>query len=90
MTIEAVLLGMVTAASVVASLFFLRFWRDTRDRFFLAFASFFLAEAVIRIIQLFSEHPNDRSPDVYSIRLFALLAILIAILRKNYGAGARP
>ena len=90
MTIEGVLLGGVIAASLVASLFFLRFWRDTRDRLFLAFTVFFLAEAAIRVVQLFSEHPNDRSPGIYCIRLFALLAILIAILRKNYGAGAHP
>lgn len=34
------LLGFVVASSLIAALFFLRFWRDTRDPLFVAFSAF--------------------------------------------------
>jgi len=86
--IEAFLLGAVATASLTAALFFLRFWRETHDRFFLAFAVFFLIEAVNRVAVLFSPKPNEGSPWIYSIRMVGLLLILAAIISKNYG-GAR-
>lgn len=85
MIIEGFLLGMVTTASLIAALFFVRFWRETHDKFFLAFAVFFLAEAATRFSRIFSPRPADASPLIYSIRLFALLLILVAIFYKNYG-----
>jgi uncharacterized membrane protein HdeD (DUF308 family) len=83
-TVEAFLLGMIVMASITAGMFFVKFWRSTRDLFFLAFAAFFLIEAVDRIALLFFTRPNEGTPLVYLIRLFALLLILVAILRKNY------
>jgi hypothetical protein len=35
---NAALLGAIAMASLVAALFFLRFWRDTKDRLFLFFS----------------------------------------------------
>ncbi len=83
--IEGFLLGVIATASVTAGLFFLRFWRTTRDRLFLAFAAFFFIEAINRIVLLCFEHPNEGSPWIYLIRLLALLILLFAILEKNYG-----
>ena len=40
--LNAVLMGAVAMASFVAMLFFLRFWRQTRDSLFLLFAIAFL------------------------------------------------
>lgn len=79
------LLGMISAFSFTAAVFFLRFWRDTRDLFFLPFAVFFIVEGVNRIVLLFSSHPNEGSPWIYIMRLIALLLILFGILHKNYG-----
>ena len=45
---NSLLLGAIAMASLVAALFFLRFWRDTHDRFFLLFAIAFLVEALNR------------------------------------------
>ena len=42
--------GAVAMASLVIALFFLRFWRDSRDRFFLYFALSFLAQAGDRVV----------------------------------------
>lgn len=85
--IEGFLLGVIATASVTAGWFFLKFWKKTRDVFFLAFAIFFLTEAVTRVALLFFNRPNEGSPWIYLIRLFALLVILAAILHKNYGRG---
>jgi uncharacterized membrane protein HdeD (DUF308 family) len=83
--ITAFLLGIISAFSIIAGVFFVRFWRETRDSFFLAFAVFFFVEAGNRIALLFLSRPNEGSPWIYVIRLIALLIILAAILHKNYG-----
>jgi|SoiMethySBSTD1v2_1073268.scaffolds.fasta_scaffold1871489_2 uncharacterized membrane protein HdeD (DUF308 family) len=85
--IETFLLGVIASSSAIAGLFFLRFWRDTRDPFFLSFAASFLIEALNRVALLFVPRPNEGSPWIYLIRLFASLLILTAIIRKNYGRG---
>ncbi|HTU41509.1 MAG TPA: DUF5985 family protein [Candidatus Aquilonibacter sp.] len=83
--ITSFVLGVISAFSLLATVFFLRFWRDTRDFFFFAFAVFFLIEGASRIGLLFVAHPNEGSQWIYLARLFATLLILFAILRKNYG-----
>jgi uncharacterized membrane protein HdeD (DUF308 family) len=85
MMIQAFLLGVIATASLTAGVFFLKFWRRTRDSLFLAFAVAFLIEGVNRIGFLFTPHLNEGSPWIYLVRLIAFLIILGAILRKNYG-----
>ena len=79
------LLGVVSAASFTAAVFFLRFWRDTGDLLFAAFAFFFVVEGINRVVLSDMSHPNEGSPAVYAARLVALIVLLGAILRKNYG-----
>jgi len=74
-------------ASMTAGLFFLKFWRKTRDNLFLAFAASFLMEGLNRTAVLLVEKPNEGSPLIYFIRFVSFLIILAAILRKNYGSG---
>ena len=81
------LLGLICAFSLTAGVFFLRFWRDTRDLFFCAFAVFFFVDAGTRVALIFSARPNEGSPWIYMLRLFTFLVILAAILHKNYGSG---
>lgn len=88
MVIEAFLVGVIATASVTCGVFFLKFWRETRDSFFLAFAVSFIIEGFNRVIPLFLEHPNEGSPLISVVRLFAFLLILAAILKKNFGRGA--
>lgn len=83
--ITAFLLGVVATTSLIAGIFFLRFWRDTHDLLFLAFAIAFLIEAADRTAMLFAEHPNEASPWVYVVRLAAFLIILGGIIHKNRG-----
>ena len=84
MIIEGFLLGMIAAASLTAATFFLKFWRSTRDTFFLAFAAAFIIEGLNRVNFLFLPRPNEGSPRIYLIRLFTYLLILGAIINKNY------
>jgi hypothetical protein len=81
--LEGFLLGVIVTASLTAALFFLKFWRATRDGLFLAFAIAFLIEGLNRTGVLLLEHPNEGSPIVYLVRLLAFLLIAAAILRKN-------
>jgi len=83
--INAFLLGVIAMSSLTAGVFFLRFWRDTRDSLFLAFAVAFLIEAVNRIASLLLVQPNEGTPWIYIVRLFAFLLILGAIVNKNRG-----
>ncbi|MEO8307835.1 MAG: DUF5985 family protein [Pseudomonadota bacterium] len=83
--IESFLLGVIVTASLTAALFFLRFWRNTRDPLFLAFALAFAIEGLNRISFLFLDRPNEGSPAIYIVRLLAFLLILAAILWKNSG-----
>lgn len=86
--IQGFLLGVIATASVVASAFFFRFWRHTRDSLFLLFGISFLIEGLNRTAILFVENPNEGSPWIYLVRLISYALILAAILKKNYG-GAR-
>ena len=85
--IEGFLLGVVATTSVTAGVFFLRFWKDTRDSLFLSFAIAFIVEGLNRAMVLFIERPNEGSPFIYIVRLVVFLLILQAILKKNYRTG---
>jgi uncharacterized membrane protein HdeD (DUF308 family) len=77
------MLGAIAMGCFVAGLLFLRFWRDSRDRFFLLFALSFFVEAFSRVLLATSARPNEGSPWLYGIRLVAYLLILWAIYEKN-------
>ena len=82
MGINGILVGAIAVASLVAGLFFLRFWRHTRDRFFLFFAIAFLIEGLHRLV-IFEVVGPEASPLHYLPRLVAYGLILIAIVDKN-------
>ncbi len=80
-------LGAIAMASLVAALFFLRFWRDTRDRFFLFFAAAFGMEVINRMALGLGELSEETEPFLYMVRLFSFLLILAAIVDKNRRKG---
>jgi len=84
--LEGFLLGIIVTCSIVASGFFWKFYRQTRDTLFLAFAAAFFIEGINRISFLMIDSPNEGSPAIYIVRLVAFLLILAAIVRKNWGA----
>lgn len=76
-------LGAIAMASAVAALFFVRFYRETRDQLFLYFAAAFAMEAINRTLLAFSPSPNEASPQLYVLRASAYSLILVGIYRKN-------
>lgn len=74
--------GAIAFSCVVVALFFLRFWRATRDPFFVYFALSFAIEAVSRaasgMVQL-----GDDNPAFYGLRVIAYGLIIVAIWQKN-------
>jgi uncharacterized membrane protein HdeD (DUF308 family) len=84
--VDGFLLGVIATTSVTAGLFFLKFWKKTRDSLFLAFGASFIIEGLNRCAVLFVQKPNEGSPWIYLVRLLSVLLILVAILRKNLGA----
>jgi hypothetical protein len=85
--LNQILTGAITMASIVIALFFLRFWRDAGDRFFLYFALSFLIEGVHRLFSTYLLATHEDSPLHYLIRLVAYGLILWAILEKNWPRG---
>lgn len=83
MLLNSVLAGAIVMASLTASLFFLRFWKSTRDRFFLYFAISFTLEAVTRAVIVMTSSQSEDAPTYYLPRLAAYILILIAVLDKN-------
>ena len=78
------ILGALALSSLVAALFFLRFWRKTTDRFFMLFAIAFAFDAVGRVaMAVLLSHSGEGEPLVYALRLLTFSLILGAIIDKN-------
>ncbi len=82
------LLGAIFMAFALAGLFFLRFWRDTRDRLFILFSLAFFILAINRIGFFFTSEYNVKGDSLYGVRLLAFILILIAIVDKNRSPNA--
>jgi hypothetical protein len=80
---SAVLMGAVAMASFVAMIFFLRFWRQTRDSFFLLFALAFGVDAATRFSLGLAHVSQEVEPLFYLARLLTFLLIIAAIVQKN-------
>lgn len=80
------LLGAIAMAFLISGLFFLRFWREGRDRFFLLFALALFVEGVNRFALGLSARPSEGVAGIYLIRLLSFLLILVAIIDKNRSA----
>jgi hypothetical protein len=75
--------GAVTLGFVVATLFFLRFWRKTSDRLFLAFAIAFALLALNQGIAQWLGAADERVGYTYLLRVLGFILILGAIVDKN-------
>ena len=75
--------GILTMGYIVSGIFFLRFWRDTRDRLFAMFGTAFFILAVHRIGFVFAHDVPERATAWYFVRLLAFLIIIVAIVDKN-------
>lgn len=75
--------GMITMGYIVAGIFFLRFWRDTRDRLFAMFGVAFFILALQRFGLDFAQDESERATLWYFVRLLAFIIIIAAIVDKN-------
>ncbi len=85
-TVYDFLSGAVALGFFVCALFFLRFWRRTRDALFLAFALAFVLMGIGQSILALANIPTEERGSIYLFRLAAFALIIIAIVRKNRGA----
>ena len=75
--------GATVMACFVSALFFLRFWRTTRDRLFLLFAVAFGMMALHWMGLALTSPDYEFRPLLYGVRLAAFVVILLAIADKN-------
>jgi hypothetical protein len=83
MTLYDFLSGAVALGFMVCGLFFLRFWRRTRDPLFLSFALAFVLLGVGQAIVALAKVPTEEQGSLYLFRLAAFALIIVAILWKN-------
>jgi hypothetical protein len=81
--------GAVTLGFLVATLFFLRFWRKTADRLFLAFAIAFALLALNQGLAQWLGAADERVGYTYLLRIVGFILILVAIIDKNLQRGRR-
>jgi hypothetical protein len=86
LSLNAFINGAVMMGFCVAGLFFLRFWRKTRDRLFLLFAASFFVLGANRFGLSLTEPDYERRDLFYLVRLIAFALILFAIIDKNRAA----
>ena len=82
---HAFLMGGIAVGSLVAGLYFFRFWLQSRDRFFIFFALSFWIEAANRFTMVALGAVNEEAPLHYLVRLLAYGLILAAVIDKNRG-----
>jgi hypothetical protein len=75
--------GGVMIGCLAIGLFFHEFWRTTRDKFFIGFATAFWMLAVERVVLLWTAPLHEWEPYVYFIRFAAFLLMLVSIVSKN-------
>ncbi len=77
--------GLLAAGYAVAALFFLRFWRSSRDRLFGFFAASFFLLFLQRVALALASDLVGNAAWYYVVRLLAFSLIIVAIADKNRG-----
>ena len=88
--IEDFLGGAISMGFAVAALFFLKFWRKTREGLFLAFSGSFMLLAVTQALLTLGGIPTEERSLLYLLRLMAFLLLIGAMVwqnRRKRGAG---
>ena len=83
------LMGAAATASFVVGVFFLRYWRDTRDRLFVIFGTAFFILGGTRVALAISISKSEDHTYIYWFRFLAFALILAAIIDKNRPRNAR-
>jgi hypothetical protein len=83
MMLSDFLSGAIVMGFLVAGLFFLRFWKRTREGLFVAFALAFWLLALGQALLAFTDIPVEERSWLYLLRLAAFSLILVSIWIKN-------
>ncbi len=83
MTFLDFLSGAITMGFLVAGLFFLRFWSNTREGLFLAFAFAFWLLGLNQALLTLTDIPVEERSPLYLLRLAAFALILVSVAMKN-------
>ena len=75
--------GAVTLGYLIAGVFFLRFWRKTHDRLFLAFGVAFALLSVNQMLAIAIGAGDENVVFAYLLRVLGFVLILAAIVDKN-------
>ena len=79
----AVLQGVAATAAAACGVFFVRFWRETKDSLFVYFGvAFWLLALSWALLAGFNPAAETR-PYVYGVRLVAFTLILVGMIDKN-------
>jgi hypothetical protein len=81
--------GLITMGFLVAAGFFARFWRQTADRLFLAFAIAFVLLALNQALAQWLGAADERVGYTYLLRVLGFILILGAIIDKNLAQKGR-
>jgi hypothetical protein len=83
MMLQNLLPGAITMGFAICALFFLRFWRTTRDRLFLGFSLAFFLLGIGQALLGLSIVPEEERSLLYLFRLAAFVTIIVSIWLKN-------
>lgn len=83
MSLASMTTGAIIMGYAVATLFFLKFWRRTGDRLFLAFAAAFMLMAATPLLTALLHVPREEQSPFYLLRLLAFLIIILAVIGKS-------
>lgn len=81
--VQLFLSGAISMACLTIALFFVLFWRRTKDRLFLTFAAAFGLLMIERIILVILGPTHEFTPFVYLVRFSAFVLIILAVIDKN-------
>ncbi len=82
--------GALIVMCALAALFFVRYWRLSRDGFFIWFAGAFATFGVSWALLVCDDGLSEHTWGIYAIRLLGFLQILAAILLKNRRRRDKP
>jgi hypothetical protein len=75
--------GALSMACMTAAVFFLRYWRSTRERLFAFFAVAFAVMGLNWVSLAFIDPGKELRHTLYLLRLLAFVLIIIGIVDKN-------
>ena len=75
--------GLIAIGFLMAGIFFLRYWRQTRDGLFAAFATAFALLALNQTLLAPSRVPVEERSPLCLVQVTALGIIIAAVLAKN-------